>query len=38
MKSADAVKLAKDALHLHDPKEIAARAQAFYKDCVGDVG
>jgi phosphoenolpyruvate-protein phosphotransferase (PTS system enzyme I) len=38
MRSADAARLSREALRMNDPKEIAARAQAFYKDCVGDMG
>ena len=37
MRIGDAAKLTKDALSLHDPKEIAARALEYYKSCVGDI-
>ncbi len=37
MKASDAAKLAKEALRLNDPKEIANRALAFYKNCVGEM-
>jgi len=37
MKASESTKLAKEALRLHDPKEIAARALEFYKECVGEM-